>query len=128
MIDTKELVERHQARSKTTSPVWHSSEAPNFPPTESGAPPPQHERTNPAETLKAKYIDRVMRGATVIRLEDDSWFADNPRVPDVWGRGVSEEASIEHLESMLREWVDWKIEDHDDDIPVIDGIDLRSLS
>lgn len=129
MIDTKELG-RFQTLSTTTSPVWHTSRGSESSASTDRVAPPlaEDERTDIRVALKARYLERAMFRATAVLLDDTMWFADIASIPDVWGNGDTQEASIEKLESVLSEWLDWKLEDHDDDIPVIDGIDLTALS
>ncbi|MFN2544768.1 MAG: type II toxin-antitoxin system HicB family antitoxin [Actinomycetota bacterium] len=124
MINTKEL-QQHMTEQKTglfnrdqpSEPNWLQVVSEIVPVTES-----------PTERLLSKYIDRAMLRAITERVEDGTYFASIPDMRDVWGDGPSEEDSLQKLASVLRAWVEWKIEDKDGDLPVIDGIDPNILS
>ncbi len=80
----------------------------------------------PSETL-SRYEKAAMEGARFDRLKDGSWYAEIPGFNGVWANGDTEDACREELREVLKEWLALKLRDGDDDIPVMAGIDLRSL-
>ena len=80
----------------------------------------------PAETL-SRYEKTALELARFERLQDGSWYAEIPGFAGVWANGDTEDACREELREVLKEWLALKLRDGDDDIPVMDGIDLRSV-
>lgn len=124
MINTQEL-RKFQTEQRTAAPEWSTPDVPTWTEVRGPVQPPEGSALD--ELLK-RFVDRATLRALTKRYEDGSWFAEIAGVPEVWGHAQTEEASLEQLESVLRAWVEWKIEDKDGDIPVIDGIDLNILS
>ena len=72
-----------------------------------------------------KYIDAAMRKAHYDLIEDDGTFwGEIPGFEGVWGTGKTLEACRDDLQSVLEEWLLWKIHDGDDDIPVLGKLSL----
>lgn len=80
----------------------------------------------PSETL-SRYEKAAVEAARFDRLEDGSCYAEIPGFTGVWANGDSEDACREELREVLNEWLALKLRDGDEDIPVMAGIDLRSL-
>ncbi len=130
MIDTRDLqrLQRRGETAETDWPEWDQPLAPTWVRLSIASTPVAVPPEPPKEALINRYAQRAMlRALTVQFPEDQSWFAEIRDFPDVWGDGVSEQASLEKLESVLRHWIEWKIEDKDRDIPVIDSINLNVL-
>ncbi len=68
-----------------------------------------------------------MQRAEFKQYPDGSWFAEIRGFPGVWANQPSESATEEELRETLYEWVVLKIQDRDQDLPVIDFIDLNVL-
>lgn len=81
----------------------------------------------PPETL-SRYEKAALETAHFERLEDGSWYAEIPGFPGVWANEKTQEACREQLGEVLKEWLALKLQDGDDDIPVVAGIDLRSIA
>lgn len=81
--------------------------------------------------LPAQLIDSYVRlavlRATYELLESGRWFAEIPLLQDVWADGDSEAEAKDNLREVTLAWVLMKIEDRDQDLPVIGTIDLNGL-
>ena len=124
MIDTRDA-QRVQSEQRTSDSAWAKPDVPAWSEVRGPVVPATG---SPIETLVSKYVERAMLQAFAQRLPEDAmWFAEIMRIPDVWATGPTPEDSLEKLAAVLRAWLEWKIEDKDDDIPTIDGIDLTRL-
>lgn len=73
------------------------------------------------------YCTEALKRAEYRQLEDDSWFAEIAGFAGVWANASTIEATREELFEVLQEWLLLKLKDGDD-VPVVNGIDLNSLS
>jgi predicted RNase H-like HicB family nuclease len=73
------------------------------------------------------YCSEALKQATYKQLEDGSWFAEIPGFAGVWANAETVEATREELYEVLQEWLLLKLKDGDV-LPVVDGIDLNTLS
>jgi predicted RNase H-like HicB family nuclease len=73
------------------------------------------------------YIDLAMRGAQPVEIESGQWYADLERFPGVWGDGETPEECLEVLADVLHEWIVVKVVLGDNDIPVLNDLDPRTL-
>jgi predicted RNase H-like HicB family nuclease len=80
----------------------------------------------PSETL-SRYEKAALKAARFDWGKDGSWYAEIPGFTGVWANGDTEDACREELREVLKEWLALKLRDGDDDIPIMAGIDLRSL-
>jgi predicted RNase H-like HicB family nuclease len=74
-----------------------------------------------------KYAMLVANHAETERLKDGSWYAEAQGFPGVWAQGDSEREAIRQLETVVRDWALLKIQDKDEDLPVVGLIDLNRL-
>jgi len=131
MIDTG-LVHRLQTEQTTTGVNRETSRPGDWSKAFAPATPPVRP---PAEVLVERYVDRAMLRALTTWLPDDElwfaeiplWFAKTPSVEGVWAADLTVKGSLDKLASVLKAWVEWKIDDRDGDIPIIDGVDLNIL-
>jgi predicted RNase H-like HicB family nuclease len=79
------------------------------------------------DQLIGRYVNVAVHRAVYERLDDGRWYAEIPILPGVWADGDSEMETLVALREVVEGWVEFKIEDHDEDIPVIDTIDLNLL-
>jgi predicted RNase H-like HicB family nuclease len=79
------------------------------------------------EPLVWQYAKLAVQRADLRTLENGKIFAEIKGLPGVWAQGASEEEAIEALEEVLLDWLHFKIEDGDRDIPPIGSIDLNVL-
>jgi predicted RNase H-like HicB family nuclease len=73
-----------------------------------------------------QYCKAAIERARLERLDDDSWYAEIPGFPGVWANEATPEQCRQVLREVLEEWLALKLEDADDDIPVLAGINLAS--
>lgn len=71
------------------------------------------------------FVRKAMAQCGLEKLEDNTWYAAIPGFDGVWANASAPLSAVKELESVLLDWLSLKLEDHDDDIPFIDGIDLR---
>ncbi len=69
------------------------------------------------------YLDAAMKRATYKRLVDGTWFGEIPGFLGLWASGESDESCRAELRSTLEDWLLLALR-HDEDVPVVDGIDL----
>ena len=79
----------------------------------------------PAQTL-TQYCKAALGPAHFERLDDGTWYAEIAGFPGVWANEPTQELCLQVLEEVLAEWLALKLEDADDDIPVLAGINLAS--
>lgn len=72
------------------------------------------------------YIAKAMELAQYKTLEDGQQFGEIPGFLGVWANGKDNNACNEELQEVLEEWLLLKLQDQDDDIPIVDGIDLAT--
>ncbi len=77
--------------------------------------------------LIERYAMLAARRADTEQLEGLGWYADIRNFPGVWAQGASEEEAIKELETVVRDWTLLKIQDKDQDLPIINEIDLNVL-
>lgn len=80
----------------------------------------------PPERL-SRYEKAVLETAHFEQLEDGTWYAEIPGCPGVWANSDTQDACLDELREVFKEWLALKLQEGDDDIPVVDGIDLRSI-
>ncbi|MFQ5880962.1 MAG: type II toxin-antitoxin system HicB family antitoxin [Candidatus Methylomirabilales bacterium] len=81
----------------------------------------------PPEVL-GRYEKAALEGARFERLEDGSWYGEILGFPGVWTNSNNQDACRDELREVLEEWLTLKLRDGDDDLPVVAGIDLRSIA
>ena len=91
------------------------------------APNDHYEGVRYADFLVAKWVREAFRHARTRMLEADTWVADVAGIPGPWGDGETEQDALGVLKDVLSDWVYLKIEEHDQDIPVLTGINLNQL-
>ena len=78
-----------------------------------------------AENLVGRWAKLAVQHAAVRRVDDpDGVVATVAGVDGAWGFGSSREEALEDLESVLFDWASLKLEDGDDDIPIMEGVKL----
>ena len=73
------------------------------------------------------FIDLAMLDAQPVEFESGQWYADLERFPGVWGDGETPEECLEVLADVLHEWIVVKVVLGDNDIPVLNDLDPRTL-
>ena len=76
--------------------------------------------------LIEKYADIAIRHATLKRYPD-GWFAAIPGFQGVWAKERTEEQTLEVLKEVVLDWTLLKIENQDNDLPVVEEIDLNNV-
>jgi len=79
----------------------------------------------PAQTL-TQYCKAALERAHFEQLDDETWYAEIPGFAGVWANEPTQELCRQVLGEVLEEWLALKLEDADDDIPVLAGINLAS--
>jgi predicted RNase H-like HicB family nuclease len=82
--------------------------------------------TLPQEMLD-RYISVAMEPASPRKLEG-KWYCSLDRFPGVWADAESLAECLDTLRDVLRDWLVLKLANHDTDVPVVDEIDLTSIS
>ena len=72
------------------------------------------------------YISKAMDLAQYKTLDDGQQFGEVPGFPGVWATGKDITVCGEELQEVLEEWLLLKLQDGDDDIPIVEGIDLTT--
>jgi hypothetical protein len=83
------------------------------------------------EELLRRYAELAASLAEpgVRQLEDsDEWYVDLIGLPGAWATGGTPWLALEDFRSVVREWVELKLEHGDHDIPSLGGIDVCLLS
>lgn len=96
----------------------------------------EYNRPSPHDTLVDRAIPEslVKRFAYLAathatgRSEDSGWYVENPLLPGVWAEGGTEDEALKELEEVAFEWAILKIQDGDQDFPVIGDIDLNIVA
>ncbi len=79
--------------------------------------------------MAERWAEMAARQATVQRFDETGEsFATVPGIQGAWGLGSSPAESLTDLQSVLVGWVLLKLDDGDDDIPAMEGCELRSRS
>ena len=82
------------------------------------------DRTAP-EGLVEHWADKAVTQATVQTLNDPAGhLATVAGIDGPWGFGQSEDEALDDLRSVLVDWASLKLEDGDDDIPIMEGVRL----
>lgn len=71
------------------------------------------------------YVKLALRGARV-EPEGDEWFAEIPGFTGVWAAGTNPEVALNQLESVLRVWLQLKLDQGDKDIPELERTKLSA--
>ena len=74
-----------------------------------------------------QYKKAALEKARLEQLSDGTWYAEIPGFPGVWANDRDKEKCRQVLAEVLEEWLALKIQDGDDDIPVVGGINLLSF-
>jgi len=74
-----------------------------------------------------RYVAAAVRRACTEQLGGGNWYAEIPILPGVWADGATEEDARAAIVTVVMDWLLFKIEDHDRDIPVIDTINLNFI-
>ncbi len=82
--------------------------------------------TIPEELLK-DYA-RVVAARALVREETASVYLEVPLLPGVWADGPTEDAALAELQEVIFEWALLKIQDGDQDFPVVGEIDLNVVA
>ena len=78
-------------------------------------------------SLIERWAEIAASQAVLSRIDDPPGFiATVNRVKGAWGFGDSKQAAIDDLRSVLVGWVTLKLEDGDDDIPSMEGVQLAA--
>ena len=83
-------------------------------------------RPLPMQLIK-RYVAAGVRRTTVRLHPDQGWYAEIADFPGVWAKEASVKEALDVLEEVASEWVLLKLQDQDQDLPVLDGIDLNHL-
>jgi predicted RNase H-like HicB family nuclease len=73
------------------------------------------------------YRKTALKHAAVRQLDDQTWYAEIPEFPGVWANEDNPLDCLTVLDEVLTEWLLFKIEHEDRDIPVIEDIDLNVI-
>lgn len=76
-------------------------------------------------SLVLSYAELAADHARYEQLEDGSWFADVVGLDGAWAEGDTPTDARSELVRVIEGWVRVKLRHGDDDIPPIEGIDLR---
>lgn len=77
------------------------------------------------EELISKWVQAAMAFAIVhFEDNDDVLIATVRGIQGPWGYGSSPNKAIDDLKSVLHGWIELKLEDGDDDIPIISGVNV----
>jgi predicted RNase H-like HicB family nuclease len=71
----------------------------------------------------AEYLQAAMRHATYKQYPDGSFFGSIPGFQGVWASEETLEATQKELESVLEDWILFRIEEHLG-LPIVDGHSL----
>jgi predicted RNase H-like HicB family nuclease len=91
----------------------------------------QHERSvliSLPGDLMNRYISVALRPALPRQTDDGQWYCALDLFPGVWAQEPSPKECLDTLAEVLKEWLVLKIVDKDCDIPVVDYIDLATVS
>lgn len=75
----------------------------------------------------ASYIEKAIAKANIEQLEDGTYYAEISELPGIWINAKSSEDAKRSLAGVVEGWLELKIEDLDNDIPVLDHIDLNAI-
>ncbi len=81
----------------------------------------------PPATLIDAYVRIAHAHRRSEQMEDGRWFAEVVGLEGAWADGDTRDEAEEELLDVLQGWVELKIEAGDDDIPPMEGIDLRGI-
>jgi predicted RNase H-like HicB family nuclease len=73
--------------------------------------------------MLTRYLDAAMAHAEYKHLADGTFFGEIPGFLGLWADGETLEACQAELRSTLEDWLLLALR-HDEDVPVIDGLDL----
>ena len=77
------------------------------------------------QNVLERYIDLALAQKRLERLSDGTYCMELSDFPGVWANENSAELDFKTIREVLEEWLIFKIEDNDKDIPVLDNIDLN---
>jgi len=77
-------------------------------------------------SLKNLYIDSALKLAKYEEMPDGEVYGEIIECPGVWAKQKSKTKCQKELQKVLSDWIDIKLDDNDNDIPVIKHINLNS--
>jgi predicted RNase H-like HicB family nuclease len=80
------------------------------------------------QELFDRYVGEALRPATPRQTGEGHYYCALDRFPGVWAEGASLAECLDVLEEVLRDWILVKIVNGDADLPVVDQIDLTTIS
>lgn len=80
------------------------------------------------EEMLNRYIDVALRPASPKQEPTGEWYCALENFPGVWADGESLKGCLDILSEVLKEWLVIKVVNGDTDLPVIDEIDLTTIS
>lgn len=72
-----------------------------------------------------EYLNAAAKKINYEKLENNTWYAEIPECTGVWSNCNTIEECRKEILEVLEEWILLKIKDNDDDIPIIDGIEIK---
>jgi predicted RNase H-like HicB family nuclease len=123
---TDSLCSQAVTRSESWAKGWHAGQAVSGRVIYSSAKSSAKLQADNQVKVIDPFREAAMKRAVVERLEDGVWFAEIKELPGVWADGRDLGACIDHLRTVIEDWVVLKLRDGDQDLPILDGIDLNS--
>lgn len=74
------------------------------------------------------YANDALRLAVVEQLDDGSYYAEIPQLAGVWANADTEGQVRQELLETTVEWLEMKIQDKDEDIPLLNHLDISALA
>jgi predicted RNase H-like HicB family nuclease len=96
-------------------------------PTTEDAPTESYRGVRYTDFMVDRWVKEALKHVRTRMLEEGSWVADVAGIDGAWGDGETEEDAVGVLAVVLSDWAYLKIEENDQDIPVLTGIDLNQL-
>jgi len=84
------------------------------------------DRPVPLITIR-RYAHAALELVSSKQYEDGAWYVQVPGLPGVWAEGPTNEDARRELEDVIFQWCLLKLEDGDDDFPILAGTDLNAL-
>ena len=77
--------------------------------------------------LLARYQDIAMKNVKLKQLDDQTWFAEIPGFDGIWANAENQRDCLNVLHEVLFDWLLIKIQQGDQDIPVLERINLNII-
>ena len=74
-----------------------------------------------------EYLEAALRHAEIERMENGKYFASIPQFDGLWAIGKTRDEAKKDLRSALDGWIDVQIKHGGDSVPIVDGVDLRTV-